>query len=110
MTEKRFYYSIYNLNEDDEYYEIIDKEEGYSFNFIQDEGLASQVCSCLNEQQVTINKLKCKMLAKENELLRQMIKERLNELSDENRQLRKQVVEYDMILRQHEFAEKEGFR
>ena len=34
----------------------------------------------------------------------------LNELSDENGQLRKQVAEYDMILRQHEFAEKEGFR
>ena len=34
----------------------------------------------------------------------------MNELSDENRQLRKQVAEYDMILRQHEFAEKEGFR
>lgn len=34
----------------------------------------------------------------------------LNELSDENRQLRKQVAEYEMILRQHEFAEKEGFR
>lgn len=32
----------------------------------------------------------------------------LNELSDENGQLRKQVAEYDMILRQHEFAEKEG--
>lgn len=34
----------------------------------------------------------------------------LNELFNENRQLRKQVAEYDMILRQHEFAEKEGFR
>lgn len=34
----------------------------------------------------------------------------LNELSDENGQLRKQVAEYYMILRQHEFAEKEGFR
>ena len=34
----------------------------------------------------------------------------LNELSDENGQLRKQVAESDMILRQHEFAEKEGFR
>ena len=34
----------------------------------------------------------------------------LNELSNENRQLQKQVAEYDMILRQHEFAEKEGFR
>lgn len=34
----------------------------------------------------------------------------LNELSNENRQLRKQVAEYDMILRQHEFAEKEGFK
>lgn len=34
----------------------------------------------------------------------------LNKLSNENKQLRKQVAEYDMILRQHEFAEKEGFR
>ena len=34
----------------------------------------------------------------------------LNKLSNENRQLRKQIVEYDMILRQHEFAEKEGFK
>lgn len=34
----------------------------------------------------------------------------LNELAEENEQLRKQVAEYNMILRQHEFAEEEGFR
>lgn len=56
MTEKRFYYLTYNLNEDNEYYEIIDKAQRYSFNFIKDEGLAIQVCHCLNEQQNTIDK------------------------------------------------------
>lgn len=55
MTKKRFYYLTHNLNEDDEYYEIIDKAQRYSFNFIKDEGLATQVCSCLNEQQNIIN-------------------------------------------------------
>lgn len=34
----------------------------------------------------------------------------LNQLTKENEQLRKQVIEYDLILRQHEFAEKEGFK
>lgn len=34
----------------------------------------------------------------------------LIELRKENEQLRKQVAEYEMILRQHEFAEKEGFQ
>ena len=34
----------------------------------------------------------------------------LNELVEENEQLRKQVAEYELILRQHEFAEKEGFQ
>ena len=53
MGEKRFYY----LNEDDEYYEIIDKAQRYSFNFIKDEWLAIQVCDCLNEQQKIINEL-----------------------------------------------------
>lgn len=57
MSDKRFYYLIHNLNEDDEYYEIIDKEERYSFNFIKDEWLAIQVCDCLNEQDRKINVL-----------------------------------------------------
>lgn len=34
----------------------------------------------------------------------------MKKLKEENKQLRKQVLEYDMILQQHEFAEKEGFR
>ena len=57
MNEKRFYYLTYNLNEDDEYYEIIDKKQRYSFNFIKDEWLATQVCDCLNERQKIINEL-----------------------------------------------------
>lgn len=56
MTKKRFYYLIHNINEDDEYYELIDEAERYSFNDIKDVGLADQVCSCLNEQQNIINK------------------------------------------------------
>lgn len=56
MSEKRFYYLTHNLNEDDEYYEIIDKAQRYSFNFIKDEWLATQVCHWLNEQQNIINK------------------------------------------------------
>lgn len=31
-------------------------------------------------------------------------------LEKENEKLRKQVAEYELILRQHEFAEKEGFK
>lgn len=38
------------------------------------------------------------------------ISKRNIELVEENEQLRKQVAEYEMILRQHEFAEKEGFK
>lgn len=56
MSEKRFYYLIHNLNEDNECYEIIDEAQRYSFNFIKDEGLATQVCTRLNEQQNIINK------------------------------------------------------
>lgn len=56
MNEKRFYYLIHNINEDDEYYELIDEVERYSFNDIKDVWLADQVCSCLNEQQNIINK------------------------------------------------------
>ena len=55
MVEKRFYYLTHNINEDDEYYELIDKAQRYSFNDITDEWLASQVCNCLNEQQNIIN-------------------------------------------------------
>lgn len=35
---------------------------------------------------------------------------KIQSLEKENEQLRKQVAEYEMILRQHEFAEQEGFR
>lgn len=31
-------------------------------------------------------------------------------LKEENEQLQKQINEYNLILKQHEFAEKEGFR
>ena len=55
MSEKRFYCLTHNLNEDDEYYEIIDKAQRHSFNFIKDEWLATQVCDYLNEQQNIIN-------------------------------------------------------
>lgn len=58
MSEKRFFYVTYNLNEDDEYYEIIDKEQKHSFNFIKDEWLAIQVCDLLNEQHTIISQLK----------------------------------------------------
>ena len=34
----------------------------------------------------------------------------LNELNDENRELRQQNNELKLILKQHEFAEKEGFK
>lgn len=34
----------------------------------------------------------------------------VKDLEKENGKLRKQVAEYNMILRQHRFAEKEGFR
>ena len=43
------------------------------------------------------------------EKLIEKIKE-IDKLTEENEQLRKQVAEYEMILRQHEFAEQEGFR
>lgn len=56
MSEKRFYCLIHNINEDNECYEIIDKAQRYSFNDIKDEWLATQVCTCLNEQQNIINK------------------------------------------------------
>ena len=75
----------------------------------------------LNESEVVdlLNKL-----YEENEELRQFINkgrrlsvkeiiDNTNEnekLKKENEQLRKQVAEYEMILRQHEFAEKEGFQ
>ena len=75
----------------------------------------------LNESEVVdlLNKL-----YEENEQLRQFINkgrrlsvkeiiDNTNEnekLKKENEQLRKQVAEYEMILRQHEFAEKEGFK
>lgn len=34
----------------------------------------------------------------------------LNGLAEENEQLQKQITEYNLILKQHEFAEKEGFK
>lgn len=83
MSEKRFYYSIHNLNEDDEYYEIIDEEERYSFNFVRDEGLADQICHWLNvlsdenRQLKEENKkleIENKFLKMENEVLKKKLK------------------------------------
>lgn len=34
----------------------------------------------------------------------------ISDLKEENEQLQKQIDEYNLILKQHEFAEKEGFR
>ena len=81
MTEKRFACFIHNINEDDEYYEIIDKEERYSFNDVQDGGLAEQVCRCLN------------ILSDENRQLRTQVL--LNEQQDtiEKQELRLQCIE-----------------
>ena len=52
-------------------------------------------------------------LVEENEQLEKGKMEALSLLGEEidkNEQLRKQVAEYELILRQHEFAEKEGFQ
>lgn len=55
-------------------------------------------------------------LQEENEQLKQKIdfykyfQKDARELEIENEQLRKQVAEYELILRQHEFAEKGGFQ
>lgn len=46
-----------------------------------------EIVDCLNEQQSTIQSLK-----------------------EENEKLKKQINEYNLILKQHEFAEKEGFK
>ena len=73
MTKKRFYYLTYNLNEDDEYYEIIDREQRYSLNFIKDKGLASQICDYLNDRQEIINEL-----GETNEILLDNLNKELN--------------------------------
>jgi len=50
------------------------------------------------------------IMDKDTDLNESEVVDLLNELYEENEQLRKQVAEYEMILRQHEFAEKEGFK
>jgi len=93
MSEKRFIIvkSIENL------YALVDKErEGKEqiLIFSLHKEQLGVVCDLLNEQQDII---------KSKDSL-------LSILAKENEQLRKQVAEYELILRQHEFAEKEGFR
>ena len=105
MSEKRFYCLVHNVNEDDECYEIVDEEDRYSFNFITDEGLASQVCHWLNVQQATINKQKCELLAKENEQLKSELNDLninnqariIGRLEKENEQLRRYVYHCPQI-------------
>lgn len=65
---------------------IVNYQENFSYNMCNEDDVYS-VAVKLNELQSTILRLE-----------------------EENEQLRKQVAEYDMILRQHEFAEKEGFK
>ena len=46
----------------------------------------------------------------EKKITKSYLLDKIKELEKENEQLRKQVAECKMILRQHEFAEKEGFK
>ena len=91
MTEKRFYYLTYKLNEDNEHYEIIDKKQEYSFNFITDEWLATQVCDCLNERQKLIDEL-----GETNEILL----DNLNKELDRNHKssIPSNVFDFDFII------------
>lgn len=86
MSEKRFKLDFDNHSQGS----IMDRQDKYGqYCRLYDFGEVGrqQIVDLLNEQQVTISALK-----------------------EENEQLRKQVAEYEMILRQHEFAEKEGFK
>lgn len=113
MSEKRFIMSK-NVAERDQT-GIIDVEKQSLLWVIE-------VVDKLNEQQATIQSLKgdkaiaedyANIFEKENVKLRKQIGEQqstITRLEEENEQLRKQVAECKMILRQHEFAEKEGFQ
>lgn len=92
MTEKRFYYLTYNLNEDNEHYEIIDKKQEYSFNFITDEWLATQVCDCLNERQKLIDEL-----GETNEILLDNLNKELNR-NHQSYQSFSKVFDFDFII------------
>ena len=61
-----------------------------------------QVVDLLNEQQAIIDQLNLAI----DDLLSHTS---CDEIKKENEQLRKQVAECKMILRQHEFAKQEGF-
>lgn len=91
MTEKRFYYLTYNLNEDDEYYEIIDREQRYSLNFIKDKGLASQICDYLNDRQEIINEL-----GETNEILLDNLNKELNR--NHKSSVPSNVFDFDCII------------
>lgn len=94
MTEERFSYLTYNLNEDDEYYEIVDKEQRYSLNFIKDEGLASQICCYLNDRQKIINEL-----GETNEILLDNLNKELNRNHQScNHQSFSNVFNFDFII------------
>lgn len=62
----------------------------------------------IDEQQATITKLK-ELNDDKGKRIISLIRTNKT-LKEENEQLRKQVAEYELILRQHEFAEKEGFQ
>ena len=74
------------------------------FEWVEDNGKMISTKECVNELNA---------LYEENDNCRNDYRELFSDyvaLEEENEQLRKQVAEYEMILRQHEFAEKEGFK
>lgn len=114
MSEKRFH---------------IERDSTKAFTFFYDgrrRMYDEEVVTLLNEQTVEIQKItkernhykgqikqkndNIERLQRENNKLQVHYKYDVKHLKEENEQLRKQVAEYNMILRQHEFAEKEGFK
>ena len=97
MSEKRFTFDV------EQEFEIFDRETGEHYDGTVGDQIV--LCKIMNEQQATIDKLKEELELTANTKLFSRRK-----LEEENEQLRKQVAECKMILRQHEFAEKEGFK
>ena len=114
MSEKRFH---------------IERDSTNTFTFFYDGKhrlYDEEVVNLLNEQTVEIQKLikernhcksqikpkndKIERLQRENNKLQVHYKYDVKHLKEENEQLQKQITEYNLILKQHEFAEKEGFR
>lgn len=56
---------------------------------------------------VTENRKNCSDFEKK--ITKSYLLDKIKDLKEENKQLRKQINEYNLILKQHEFAEKEGF-